>query len=333
MYSDPMPGENLESAEAREKALAEAAAIANGENFNPNIDSETANAFENLSNEVPFAGDNPETPSIENPVTEDKNETPPEDQIAENDNTEMQNQVTPNTETIPNIYETTNSEERQKYDGDNPISKEFNRDWNAGQSPNIENIKENVDANYISGASEQASTNADVEADIAKTELNIADGDNKENADKPHDISEAATISAISAETLAEDIEDKIKAGDEEAMAQIDEVAERATKAENLADKIASTTQEGDTDNTEAKMAISVAEQAKEMAEKATEMVEQAKEEYDSMSPEEKAETQAAAEAAEERGTTVEVEKKRLEQEKKIEDENTKPDVLDGIFS
>ena len=81
MYSDPMPGENLESAEAREKALAEAAAIANGENFNPNIDSETANAFENLSNEVPFAGDNPETPSIENPVTEDKNETPPESHL------------------------------------------------------------------------------------------------------------------------------------------------------------------------------------------------------------------------------------------------------------
>ena len=60
MYSDPMPGENFENAAEREKALAEKEAIANGENFNPNITNEDAEAFSNLENEVPFAGDNPE---------------------------------------------------------------------------------------------------------------------------------------------------------------------------------------------------------------------------------------------------------------------------------
>ena len=55
--STPMPGEDLESAEAREKER-ERQAIANGENFNPNITNEDAEKFSNLGNEVPFAGDN-----------------------------------------------------------------------------------------------------------------------------------------------------------------------------------------------------------------------------------------------------------------------------------
>lgn len=57
-YSDPMPGENFENSAEREKALAEQAAIKNGENFNPNISNEDAEKFNNLESEVPFAGDN-----------------------------------------------------------------------------------------------------------------------------------------------------------------------------------------------------------------------------------------------------------------------------------
>ena len=64
--STPMPGENLESAEAREKER-ERQAIANGENFNPNITNEDAEKFSNLGNEVPFAGDN----VIENTINAD----------------------------------------------------------------------------------------------------------------------------------------------------------------------------------------------------------------------------------------------------------------------
>ena len=57
MYSDPMPGEEYENAEAREKARLEREAIANGENFNPNLTDEAAAGFENLGDDVPFAGD------------------------------------------------------------------------------------------------------------------------------------------------------------------------------------------------------------------------------------------------------------------------------------
>lgn len=50
--------ENYENLEAREKAKAEAEAIANGESFNPYIDSEKAAVFDSLG-DVPFAGDQP----------------------------------------------------------------------------------------------------------------------------------------------------------------------------------------------------------------------------------------------------------------------------------
>ncbi len=61
LNTDPMPGENFENAAERKKAQAEKEAIVNGENFNPNLSEEAAEGYNNLENEVPFAGDNPYT--------------------------------------------------------------------------------------------------------------------------------------------------------------------------------------------------------------------------------------------------------------------------------
>jgi len=96
--STPMPGENLESAEAREK---EREAIANDENFNPNITNEDAEKFSNLGNEVPFAGDN----VIENTINADwaAGKTPDLESVSEHIDQNYIDGTLENAATNPNI--------------------------------------------------------------------------------------------------------------------------------------------------------------------------------------------------------------------------------------
>lgn len=98
--STPMPGENLESAEAREKER-EREAIANGENFNPNITNEDAEKFSNLGNEVPFAGDN----VIENTINADwaAGKTPDLESVSEHIDQNYIDGTLENAATNPNI--------------------------------------------------------------------------------------------------------------------------------------------------------------------------------------------------------------------------------------
>ena len=98
--STPMPGENLENAEAREKER-ERQAIANGENFNPNITNEDAEKFSNLGNEVPFAGDN----VIENTINADwaAGKTPDLESVSEHIDQNYIDGTLENAATNPNI--------------------------------------------------------------------------------------------------------------------------------------------------------------------------------------------------------------------------------------
>ena len=340
MYSDPMPGENYENAAEREKALAEKQAIANGENFNPNITSEDAEAFSNLENEVPFAGDAPvDGAAIAKTAMELSAEGPAVaaagaaidaglaivSDLGEEDGqtpTEMQESAAP-----------------KEHHSDNPISAEFNERWDAGQinRDTLNDIQQSVESDYMSGAIEQTTAAMDTQAQIANTErqsTTVEDPNEMSPVDNPHDISEAAAIQAVSAAALSEDLTDKIKAGDEQAISKISEVEKRANEATSLAEKIATSNANNSDGDIEAQMATEIAAQARIKADEAIANVTEAQTEYDAMTEEEKAETAAAAETAEANGTTIEEEKEKAEAEKEESGEEDKynPDLSRGIF-
>ena len=117
-------------------------------------------------------------------------------------------------------------------------------------------------------------------------------------------------------------------------MARIEEVKARADEAIATADKIGIATLENSDDNLETRIATDVAEQATDKALEAIETVENAESDFNAMTEEEKAETQAAAEAAEANGTTIEEEKAKAEEEKEEngEEDDWSPDLSRGIF-
>lgn len=330
MYSDPMPGENYENAAEREKARAEREAIANGENFNPNLSEEAAEGFSNLESEVPFAGDNVAMTAAELAV-EGPAVTAADVAVGEGLNLAGDMLMSAGDGQTPS--EMADGISSEKHDSDNAIAQEFNEQWDQGKTPDLDDVQEQVERDYIDGAVEQSATNPDIQADLANTERNSNDTPNSEEAplaDQPHDIAEAAAIQSVSAAALSEELAEDIKAGDEEAIARIDEVTQRANEAIETAEKVNMATQENvSEDSIEARMATDVAAQAQEKAYEAIEAVESAKAEYDSMSDEEKEETKAAAEAAEQNGTTIEEEKAKAEEEK----EDDTPVLARGIFS
>ena len=337
MYSDPMPGENYENAEARR----EREAIANGENFNPNLSAEAAEGFANLESEVPFAGDAaPETADIAMTAAELAVEGPAVaaadvavseglnlvgDIISDGTNDDTH---TPS-EMAANIS--------KKHDSDNAVAAEFNEQWDQGKAPDLDKVQESVERDYINGAIEQSATNPAATADIANTERNVNERPDNESApvaEQPHDIAEVAAIQAISADALANSLAEDIKNGDADATVRIEEVEQRANEAIASADKISTATLQNTDNNLEARMATDVASEATDKALDAIETVQSAAAEYNSMTEEEKAETQAAAEAAEVNGTTIEEEKAKAKEEKdnNSEEDNWNPDLSRGIF-
>ena len=340
MYSDPMPGENYENAAEREKALAEKQAIANGENFNPNITNEDAEAFSNLENEVPFAGDAPvDGVDIAKTAMELSAEGPAVAAagVAIDAGLDLVGELGDTDGQTPTAMQESITE--NEHHSDNPIGAEFNERWDAGQvnSETLDDIQQSVESNYMSGAIEQSTTTMGAQAQVANAERQSTAVENPNEAgpvDNPHDISEAAAMQAVSAAALSEDLTDKIKAGDEQAIAKIGEVEQRANEAASLAEKIATSNANNSDNNIEAQMATDIAAQAQIKAEEAIANVTEAQSEYDAMSEEEKAETAAAAEAAEANGTTLEEEKAKAEAEKEDsgEEDSYTPDLSRGIF-
>ena len=333
MYSDPMPGENYENAAEREKARAEREAIANGENFNPNLSSEAAEGFSNLESEVPFAGDAPDGADIAMAAAELTVENPAAVAagVAATEGINLVSDLA--MEGMDGQSYGDMEEQSQKHDSGNAIEQKFDEQWDQGKTPDLDDIQESVERDYIDGAIEQSATNPDAAADLADAERNAGDQPDDEEqpaSDQPHDIAEAAAAQAISAAALSEELADDIKAGDEEAIARMDEVTQRAAEATEAADKVAYATANNTDSDIETRMATDVAAQAQEKATEAIETVEAAKAEYDSMSDEEKEETKVAAEAAEQNGTTVEEEKAKIEEEE--EEDDFKPDLSHGIF-
>ncbi len=334
MYSDPMPGEKLENAAEREKALAEKEAIANGENFNPNLSEEAAEGFSSLGDEVPFAGENADLAltaaevAVEGPAAAAASVA-----VSEGLNLVGNMMLDSDESGSQTPSELAADAAHDKHDSDNAIAQKFNEQWDANKTPDLNDVQEAVERDYIDGAIEQSATNANAQADLADAERNSGERPDSESepvADQPHDIAEAAAIQAVSAAALSEEIADDIKAGDEEAIARIDEVEQRANEAMATAGKVNIATADNAVGTIETQMAIDVAKQAEDKALEAIANANAAKNEFDSMTDEEKAETKAAAEAAEQNGTTLEEEKAKIEEEK--EEDNWSPDLSHGIF-
>ncbi len=200
----------------------------------------------------------------------------------------------------------------------NALENELNQQWAEGHV-DIEAAEQQVQSDFIEGAVEQSTTSENAEADMAaaeKSSTNTPDSEQPKDINQPREISNAASMKAISADVLSDDITEKVKAGDEEAMAKISEVEQRTAESEALADKIGTAAENNATSEQEIQMASSVANQVHEMAQKAIENANEAKAEYDSMNEEEKEETKEAAEAAEANGTDIETEKQKLQKEK-----------------
>ena len=335
MYSDPMPGEEYENAEAREKARLEREAIANGENFNPNLTDEAAAGFENLGDDVPFAGDTDVAMTaaeiaVEGPAVAATD-------VAVSEGLKLVGDIMQDGEESQTPSEMAASISK-KHDSDNAIATEFNKGWDNGQTPNLDAVQKSVEGNYINGAAEQSYNNPDATADIANTNRNSGerpDDTSAPVADQPHDLAEAAAIQAVSTAALSEELAEGIKTGNDDAIARANEVIARSDETNATADKIQSTVATNSEGDIEARMATDTAAQAREKAAEAVATIEQAQSEFNAMTEEEKAETQAAAEAAEANGTTIEEEKAKVEEEKKdnAEEDNWSPDLSRGIFS
>lgn len=340
MYSDPMPGEDYESAEARERARREREAIANGESFNPYSD----DGFENLGDDVPFAGDAeaPETATIGEAAAELLIEDDPAvvaATVAADEGLSLVGDIMEDgfEREEPQTPSEMAAEISKKHDSDNAISAKFNEQWDQGKVPNPDDIKDGVQRDYPEDAIEQSATNPDATADLANTDRNLnerPDAESEPVSDQPHDIAEKTTIEAVSASALADKVAEGIERGDQDAIARASEVKQRAEEAIASANKISTATLENSEDNLETRMATDVAAEATDMALDAIEKVEDAEADYNSMTEEEKEETKAAAEAAEINGTTVEEEKTKAEEEKKDngEEDDWTPDLSRGIF-
>ena len=315
--------ENYENLEAREKAKAEAEAIANGESFNPYIDSEKAAVFDSLG-DVPFAGDQP---AAEAPAASDIALTAAEVAIEGPEAAAAGIAVDAGLSLAGEMLQgdggqtpTDMAEGNEKHNSMNPISQEFDERWDNNQPIELDDIKTSVDNEFPEDAAKWAAANPDIEADIADANRNTLDGQSgdKANTDQLHDITEAATVKIVSSDALSEDLGAKIENGDTEATAQIATIEQQLQEAENLADKIDVATinnSETEDDRIKSQLAADAAVQIHEKAAEIRDELEEKQNAFEIKSDEEKAISQAAVEAAEENGTTIEEEKAKAEAE------------------
>ena len=220
-------------------------------------------------------------------------------------------------------------ESETKRSGNDAVAQQFNQQWDADKSINLENVKQAVEGNYADGAIEQSVTSTSAQADISEAERNakdIPDADTPQQGDQPHDAAEATAKLAIHTSEIGEKAAEAARTGAADAKDLISQVNEYAAKTESLADATSATIGYNADTNTEKKLASSTVSQAREMAEKAVREANEAQAEYEMQNEEEKAITQAAAEAAEEKGTDFKAEKDRISealQEREDEEQNS----------
>ena len=311
LYSDPMPGENFENAAEREKAKAEQEAIARGESFNPYSD----DGFNSLESEVPFAGN------------ESADDGKPELGAGESIDAGKQE------DDLDSSSEQT------------VVGKTISADFDAGVTSNLENVKESVDANYIDGATEEifndpaalGATNETIKNPGANDE-NAPNDDSAEQSNQPKNSAVAASELAIGVSSQAEDLADKLKAGDANAMMASNDFEEKLATAQQAIDSIDSAVS-ANGEGKEAEMARDLKAQAQEMKDEAEAQFNEAKSSFESMTDEEKEDAQEAQEKAEENGTSFDEElqkleetRKKLEEEEKNMHENVQNDIAAGIF-
>lgn len=213
---------------------------------------------------------------------------------------------------------TSQVEKNEKKDEDNTIVQRFDQDWSAGKTPDPEQIAESVEQNYIEGAAEADSSNANVEADVAdakRDSANKQDAEGLTTSENPlYDTSLAATIKAVRVIAEVKKIKDKVAAGDPEAIAKISEIKGYATEAVDLANKISTTGDNNPEGQLQTKQATGIAALVGIAVHKYIKQLDDAKEQYDSLSEEDKEKIKQAAENAEINGTTLEEEKRRMDE-------------------
>ena len=291
----PMPGEFLDENQAeREKALAEKEAIANGENFNPNLSDEDAEAFSSLADEVPFAGD------IQQQAKEQE---------------ERQEQTEGSTGNA--LKDTLNT---QWAAGSMDIEAAKNT------------VESNYIDGAVEQSTEGLDAEADI-AEASKDATSTPDAEQPKNDNQPREIVEAAAMKAVAADVLSKEVAKDIAASDTDSLSKAKEVEQRAAEAEALADKITSTATNNSSSEDERRMAEEARQQVYNMTEEARTTVNEAQDKLDSMSEEEIELAEEAAKRAEENGTDVETEKENLQRfkteqanQKNLEDKENEED-------
>ncbi len=226
----------------------------------------------------------------------------------------------------PGFENLANDDQEQKitHSSDDAIGKEFDPGWDNGIQPDLNKIRQSVDAKNISGAAASEVTDSKVIAKTAEANRNSIGNDHDDNGpktDQPYELAKAVTIDAISKDAVAEDALEKINNGNLDALDNMGDIKQQLVEAKTLTDKIPQAVA-GNADNPrEAEMATNIKTQADQMINKRLDEITQKEAEISSMSAEEKEETTEAAEAAKANGTSVEVEKQRIEEEKKDEAE------------
>ena len=98
-------------------------------------------------------------------------------------------------------------ESETKRSGNDAVAQQFNQQWDADKSINLENVKQAVEGNYADGAIEQSVTSTSAQADISEAERNakdIPDADTPQQGDQPHDAAEATAKLAIHTSEIGE---------------------------------------------------------------------------------------------------------------------------------
>lgn len=285
----PMPGEFLDENQAeRKKALAEKEAIANGENFNPNISDEDAEAFSSLADEVPFAGD-----------------------IQQQAKEQEERQAQTEGPTGNALKDTLNTQWAAG-----------NMDIEAAKNT----VESNYIDGAVEQSTEGLDAEADI-AEASKDATSTPDAEQPKNDNQPREIVEAAAMKAVATDVLSKEVAKDIAAGDTDSLSKAKEVEQRAAETEALADKITSTATSNSPSEDERRMAEEARQQIYNMTEEARATVNEAQDKLDSMSEEEIELAEEAAKRAEENGTDIETEKDNLqrikaEQEKQKNSEN-----------
>lgn len=211
---------------------------------------------------------------------------------------------------------------------DDPVAQEIGAQMATG-GLNLEDVEATVSANHIEGAINSIAADSSTQADTAAVEQNTGDDSLRQS----YDAAIKAAESAVFADVKSQNIEAEVAAGDNSNVAEVEKFAQQA---ERLADSVDSIASMPEADAEQTLKIRDAAEKARATADEARDRIAEAQSAYESMNTEQQQEAQAAAEAAELNGTTVEQEIENIEEEKEavkeFEEEPGSADLDGAIY-